>query len=104
MEVATRARPEAASTVHDLLENGLQDGPDVSVTLMRTEALLFSEHPEKTARIADQFIASIKESRGAAAGKPVSRSIPIPELGLTAMAHSRGPVSGPGMRVTYESC
>jgi hypothetical protein len=28
--------------------------------------------------------------------------VPIPELGLTAMLHPAGPVSGSGMRVTYE--
>ena len=100
VEVTTRARPEAAWAMHDLLEEGLQDGPDVGVTLMRTDTLLFSESPGKTARIADQVIDSIKELVAAAEGRPVSRSIPIPQLGLTAMVHGGG--SGPGMRVTYE--
>jgi hypothetical protein len=103
VEVTTRARPEAGSAMHDLLEKGLQDGPDVGVTLTRTDKLLFSEDPAKTAAMADQVIASIKELVAAAAGQPVSGSIPIPELGLTAMVHDGGPVSGPGMRVTYES-
>ena len=102
VEVTTRARPEAGSAMHDLLEKGLQDGPDVSVTLTRTDTLLFSEDPGKTASIADQVIASIKELVAAAAGQPVSGRIPIPDLGLTAMVHDGGPVSGPGMRVTYE--
>jgi hypothetical protein len=103
VEVTTRARPEAGSAMHDLLEKGLQDGPDVGVTLTRTDKLLFSENPAKTTAMADQVIASIKELVAAAAGQPVSGSIPIPELGLTAMVHDGGPVSGPGMRVTYES-
>jgi hypothetical protein len=103
VEVTTRARPEAASAMHDLLEKGLQDGPDVGVTLTRTDRLLFSEDPVKTARIAEQVIASIKGLVATAPGQPVFGSIPIPELGLTAMVHSGGPVSGPGMRVTYES-
>ena len=102
VEVTTRARPEAGSAMHDLLETGLSDGPDVGITLTRTGALLFSEDPDKTARIADQVITSINELVAAAAGQPVSGSIPIPELGLTAMVHDGGPVSGPGMRVTYE--
>jgi hypothetical protein len=102
VEVTTRARPEAGSAMHDLLEKGLQEGPDVGVTLTRTGALLFSESPETTAGIADQVIASIKEFVATAAGGPVSGSIPIPDLGLTAMVHNGGPVSGPGMRVTYE--
>ena len=96
------ARPEAGSAMHDLLEKCLQDGPDVTVTLTRTDTLLFSEDPGKTASIANQVIISIKELVAAAAGPPVSGRIPIPELGLTAMVHDGGPVSGPGMRVTYE--
>jgi hypothetical protein len=99
-EVTTRARPEAAWAMHDLLEEGLQGGPDVGVTLMRTDTLLFSESPGKTARIADQVIDSVKELVAAAEGRPVSCSIPIPQVGLTAMMHGGG--SGPGMRVTYE--
>jgi len=102
VEVTTRARPEVGSAMHDLLEKGLQDGLDVGVTLTRTGALLFSESPDKTARIADQVITSIKELVAAAAGQPVSGSIPIPELGLTAMVHDGGSVPGPDMRVTYE--
>jgi hypothetical protein len=100
VEVTTCARREAASAMHDLLEKGLEAGPDVGVTLMRTDTLRFSESPGKTARIADQVIASIKELVAASAGRPVSRSIPIPELGLTAMVHEGG--FGPGLRVTYE--
>jgi hypothetical protein len=61
VEVTTRARAEAASAIHDLLEKGLQDGPDVRVTLTRTGARLFSESPGKTARIADQVVSGIKD-------------------------------------------
>ncbi len=103
VEVTTRARPEVGAAMHDLLERGLWDGTDVGVTLIRSGKLLFSEDPGKTAGIADQIIASIMERVARAAGKPVSGSVPIPELGLTAMLHPSGPVSGPGMRVTYES-
>jgi hypothetical protein len=102
VEVSTRARAEVGSAMHDLLEKGLDDGPDVGVTLTRTGALLFSEDPAKTAGIADRVIASINELVAASAGQPVSGNIPIPELGLTAMVHDGGPISGPGMRVTYE--
>jgi hypothetical protein len=102
VEVTTRARPESGWAMHDLLEKGLQDGPDVGVTLTRTGALLFSENPDKMATIADQVVTCIKELVAAAAGRPVPGSIPIPELGLTAMVHDGGLVSEPGMRVTYE--
>jgi hypothetical protein len=103
VEVTTRARPEAASAMHDLLEKGLQEGPDVAVTLTRTNALLFSEDPAKTAAIADRVVASIKELAVTAAGQPVLGSIPIPELGLTAVVRGAEAISDPGMRVTYES-
>ena len=46
-------------------------------------------------------VTAIKES-AAAAGKPVTGRIPIPELGLTAMLHDAGRLCRPGMRVTYE--
>jgi hypothetical protein len=88
--------------MHDLLEKGLQSGLDVGVTLRRNGALLFSESPERTAAIADQVITSIQDLLAAADGKPISGGIPIPELGLTATVHDGGPVSGPGVRVTYE--
>jgi hypothetical protein len=101
VEVTTRARPEAASAMHDLLETGLQDGPDVGVTLTRTGKLLFSEDPVKTATIADQVLTRIKEMATAAAGQPLSGRIPVPELGLAAMVHDDDLV--PGMRVAYES-
>jgi hypothetical protein len=103
VEVTTRARPEAASAMHDLLEQGLWDGPDVGVTLIRSGKLLFSEDPVKTARIAGTVIAAINQHAAAAAGQPVTGNVPIPELGLTATLHPAGPVSGPGMRVTYQS-
>jgi hypothetical protein len=35
-------------------------------------------------------------------GQPATGGVPIPELGLTATLHPAGPVSGPGMRVTYQ--
>jgi hypothetical protein len=102
IEVTTRARREAGSAMHDLLEEGLADGPDIGVTLVRSSKLLFSESPAKTAAIADRVVAAIKERVTATAGQQVMGSIPIPELGLTAMLHDAGPVSAPGLRVTYE--
>ncbi len=76
VEVTTRARPEVGSAMHDLLEKGLQGGPDVGVTLARTGALLFSESPEKTAGIAGQVITSIKDLVAAAACQPVCGDAP----------------------------
>jgi hypothetical protein len=87
--------------LHDLLEKGQQDGPDVSVTLTRTSTLLFAESPARTAAIADQVIARIKEYLTSAAGQP--RAGPHPgsaSSGLTALIHDGGPCSGPGMCVT----
>jgi len=103
VEVTTRARPEVASAMHDLLERGLWDGPDVGVTLTRSGKLLFSEDPGKTAGIADTVITAIKQHTDVAGGQPVTGNVPIPELGLTATLHPAGPISGPGMRVTYQS-
>lgn len=102
IEVTTRARREVGAAMHDLLEEGLSGGPDVGVTLIRSGKLLFSEDPLKTAAIAARVVAAISEHVSAAAGQPITGSIPIPELGLTAMLHDTGPVSAPGMRVTYE--
>jgi hypothetical protein len=102
VEVTTRARPEAASAMHDLLEQGLWDGPDIGVTLVRTGKLLFSEDPVKTAGIANTVIATIKEHTKTPADQPATGSVPIPELGLTATLHPAGPVSGPGVRVTFQ--
>lgn len=103
IEVTTRARREASAAMHDLLEEGLFGGPDIGVTLIRSGKLLFSEDPGTTAAIAGRVVTAIKERVAAAAGQPVTASIPVPELGLTAMLHDSGPFSGPGMRVTYES-
>jgi hypothetical protein len=96
VEVTTRARPETASAMHDLLETGLQDGPDVGVTLTRTGKLLFSEDPVKTATMADQVITRIKEMATVAAGQPLSGRIPIPELGLAAASPPSRPQSPAG--------
>ena len=102
IEVTTRARREVGSAMHDLLEEGLAGGPDVGVILIRSGKLLFAEDPAKTAAIASRVVTAIKEHVAAAAGQPVTGSIPIPELGLTAMLHDGGPLSRPGMRVTYQ--
>ena len=100
--MTTRARRKAGSAMHDLLEEGLAERPDVGVTLIRSGKLVFSEDPTKTAAIANQVVTAIKERVTAAAGQPVTGSIPIPELGLTAMLHDAGPISAAGLRVTYE--
>ncbi|HEX3957977.1 MAG TPA: hypothetical protein VHZ03_15270 [Trebonia sp.] len=73
VEVTTRARPEAALAMHNLLEKSLEDGPNVGVTLRRTSTLLFSEDPAKTAKIADQVVTSIKEMVTPAARQPLRR-------------------------------
>lgn len=102
VEVTTRTRQEVGSAMNDLLEEGLSGGPDVGVILIRTGKLLFSEDPAKTAAIAARVVTAIKDRVAAAAGQPVTGSIQIPELGLTAMLHDGGPLCRPGMRVTYE--
>jgi hypothetical protein len=102
IEVTTRARREVGFAMHDLLEEGLSGGPDVGITLIRSGKLLFAEEPDKTAEIADRVVSAIKERVAAAAGQPVRDSIPIPELGLTAILHDGGPFSRTGMRVAYK--
>jgi hypothetical protein len=103
VEVTTRAWPEAALAMHNLLERGLEDGPDVAITLERTGALLFAENPVTTAGIADRVLADIREHAATGTGQPLSGRILIPELGLSAWVHDAGPFAGPGSRVTYES-
>jgi hypothetical protein len=100
IEVTTRTRPDVGEAMHNLLEEGLYDEPNIEVILARSERLLFSEDPHKTASIADRTVTAIKQRVAAAAGQPVTGNIPIPELGLTAMLHYVA--SNPGMRVTYE--
>lgn len=82
IEVTTRARREVGSQLHDLLEEGLFEEPDIEVILERSDdRLLFSEDPAKTAAVADRVITVIKEhaAAAAAAGQSVTGSIPIPE-------------------------
>lgn len=102
IEVTTRARLEAGSAMHKLLEKGLSSGPEIGVTLIRSGKLLFSEDPDKTAVIADRIVTAIKGRAAATAGRPITGSIPIPELGLIAMLHDRGPLAKLGTRVTSE--
>jgi hypothetical protein len=68
---------------------------------MRSEKLLFSKDPAVIAGIADRVIAEVKE-RGARTSD-LSGSVPVPELGLTAVLSPGAGLSRPGMRVTYES-
>ena len=97
IEVTTRPQSEAGSAPHDLLEEGLSDGPDVGIVLIRSGKLLSSEDPATMAAIAARVVTALKERVAAVAGQPVTGSIPIPELGLTG-----GPLCRPGMRVTYQ--
>ena len=79
IEVTTRARREAGLAMHDLLEKGLSDGPDVGVTLIRSGKLLFSEDPAKTAAIAaDQVVTAIKERVHGRGGPASHRQHPDP--------------------------
>jgi hypothetical protein len=103
IEATTRARQEAAAALEQVMERGLWDGPDVTVTLTRSGKLLFSKSPEVIAGISDRVVAGIKERIAHAAEQPQSGSVPVPELGLTAMWHAGMGISMPGMRVTYES-
>lgn len=103
VEVTTRARREVGAALHEVLEWGLWDGPDVSITLMRSGQLLFSEDPAVIAGIADRVIAEVKERGACTSGRSLADNVPVPELGLTAVLSPGVGVSRPGMRVTYES-
>jgi len=84
VEVTTRARPEVVDALHSELERGLQDGPDVDVTLERNGALLFSEDPAVVAAVSDRVVAEIRDSVATVAGQPYAGgSLPVPKLGLT---------------------
>ena len=101
IEVTTRARREVGSAMHDLLEEGLSGGPDVGVILIRSGKLLFSEDPARTAAIADQVVAAIKERVDGCGGPAGHRQ--HPDARTRAHRHAaRRRVSMPGMRVTYE--
>lgn len=103
VEVTTRARREVGAALHAVLERGLWDGPDVSITLMRSGKLLFSRDPAVIAGIAGRVIDEVKERGARALDLPLSGSVPVPELGLTTVLSPGAGVSRPGMRVTYES-
>jgi hypothetical protein len=74
VDVTTRAQAAAASAMHDLLEQGLSDGPAVGVTLIRSGKLLFSKDPVKTAEIATTVIAAVRRTTDAmACQRPAAR-------------------------------
>lgn len=102
VEVTTRTRQEAATALHDVLERGMWNGPDVLVTLKRTGELLFSISPEKTAEAGGRVIAQINELVAAAKGEPVFGSVQVPELRLSAVVQSNPGFCGPMMRVNFE--
>ena len=102
IEATTRTRPEVGSYMRDLLEDGLFSEPDVEVILARSEDRLLFADPDMTAAVAGRVVTAIKERAAAAAGQPVTGTIPVPELGFTAVLHDAGPVCVPGRRVTCE--
>jgi hypothetical protein len=103
VEVTARARREVGAALHEVLERGLWDGPDVSMTLMRSGELLFSRDPTVIAGIANRVIAEVKKCSDRTLGLSLPCSVPVPELGLTAVLLPDTGLSRPGIRVTYES-
>jgi hypothetical protein len=68
----------------------------VNVTLTRSGRLLFSKSPEVIAGISDRVVAGIRERITRAAEQLQSGSVPVPELGLTAMWRAGMGISMPG--------
>jgi hypothetical protein len=103
VDVTTRALQEVGAALGEALERGLWDGPDVNITLMRSGELLFSSKPAVIAGISDRLIAVISERITGAPGEARYGSVPVPELGLTALWDADTGAGIPGARVTYES-
>jgi hypothetical protein len=103
VEVTARARREVGAALHEVLERGLWDGPGVSMTLMRSGELLFSKDPTVIAGIASRVIAEVKKRSDRTLVLSLPCSVPVPELGLTAVLLPDTGLSRPGIRVTYES-
>lgn len=103
VDVTTRALQEVGAALGEALERGLWDGPDVNITLMRSGELLFSSKPAVIAGISDRLIALVSERITGASGEPRYGSVPVPELGLTAVWDADTDIGIPGARVTYES-
>ena len=103
VDVTTRALQEVGAALGEALERGLWDGPDVNITLMRSGELLFSSKPAVIAGISDRLIALISERITDAPGAPRYGSVPVPELGITAVWDPDTDIGIPGARVTYES-
>jgi hypothetical protein len=102
VEVTTRARPEVSKALHQVLEQGLWEGPDVLVTLVRTGPL-FSEEPDTIAKVGARVIADITQRVADAGGEPGSAVIPVPDLELSAEVVWPSPVpTMPGIRVNYQ--
>ena len=101
IEATTRARPEVGAAMHRLLDEGLSGTP-VSVMLIRSGELVFGKAPEVLKAIAVRVIADIRELVAAAAGGLPRGTVPIPELGLAAVLHGPGPLTGPGTRVASQ--
>jgi hypothetical protein len=104
VEVTTRARREVGAALHAVLERGLWDGPDVSITLMRS----VREAPVLEGSGSDRRDRWPGHRRGQRArcprlGPAAVRQRAVPELGLTTILSPGAGVSRPGMRVTYES-
>jgi len=103
VDVTTRALQEVGAALGEALERGLWEGPDVNITLMRSGELLFSSKPAVIAGISDRLIALISERITDAPGAPRYGSVPVPELGITAVWDADTDIGIPGARVTYES-
>jgi hypothetical protein len=86
------------------MEQGQWGDADVHVTLTRTGKLLFSEPPERIAKISDRVIAQINEAIVAAGDRALTHgNIPIPEFGLNAAWTAGAGIGFPGVRVAYQS-
>lgn len=103
VDVTTRALQEVGAALGQALEWGLWDGPDVNITLMRSGELLFSSKPAVIAGISDRLIAVISERIKGAPDEARYGSVPVPELGITAVWDAGAGAGIPGARVTYES-
>lgn len=101
VEVTTRARQEVGAEFHDLLEDELWEGPDVLVTVTRSDKRLFSAKPEVVAEAADRVVEHIK-AEVARAGHRVSGSVPLPALGLGVDFSSDAGIGLPGARVVFQ--
>jgi hypothetical protein len=74
-------------------ERDMWNGPDVHVTLKRTDKLLFSISPQKTAEAGSRLTTQINELVATAKGEPAFSRVPVPEL--TAVVQPNPGICGP---------